>query len=112
MGIWRWLKSLFYRPNSYELAAKLTIMKLAQDTHTYTLADLIERANRCQDFKHLVANGVANQDSRLKELEEKIDFLFKFASAQETRLDGLEERANDSDLDELVTSATVKSPQN
>lgn len=87
-------------------------MKLAQETHTYTLADLLERADKSDDFKHLVANAVASMDSRLKELEEKVEFMFKFASVQEDRIDTLEERANVDDLDNLVHTATVKSPRN
>lgn len=111
MGLWNRIKA-FFQPKEHELAAKLLLMKLHQDTHTYTLADLIDRNDKNDDFKHLVANAVANTDSRIKELEEKMDFIFKFASAQEDRIDTLEERANSEDLNNYVQNATIKSTQN
>ena len=111
MSIWTRIKN-FFTPKEHKLAARLMIMKLAQDTHTYAIADLIERVNKNDDFKHLVAGAVSNTDSRIKELEEKMEFMFKFASSQEDRVDALEERVNSEDLDNLVHTATVKSPQN
>ena len=111
MYFWDRIKN-FFKPKEHDLAARLLLLKLHQDTHTYAIGDLLDSGRKCDDFKHLVAGAVSNMDTRIKDLEDKMDFLFKHASAQEDKLDSLEQRINNEDLDKLVQTATVKSPQN